>query len=96
MHSKPSGIGDVLRAWIILPQIAPVHSFAGEQVQTSAVDATALLSAMLCVDCALISDVGASPRDANRGSADWHLLAVERLHAALAFVAVNLLFNVDS
>jgi len=86
----------VLRAWIILPQIALVHSFAGEQVQASAVDATSPFGAMLCVDCALIADVGASPRDANRGSADWHLLAVERLHAALAFIAVNLLFDVDS
>ncbi len=96
MHSKPSGIEDVLRAWIILPQIAPVHSFAGEQVQASAVDATSPFGAMLCVDCVLIADVGASPCDANRGSADWHLLAVERLHAALAFIAVNLLFDVAS
>jgi hypothetical protein len=81
---------------LFLPQLTPVHSFAGEQVQASAVDATSPFDAMLCVDCALIADVGASPRDANRGSADWHLLAVERLHAALAFIAVNLLFDVDS
>ena len=65
-------------------------------VQASAVDATSPFVAMLCVDCALIADVGASPRDANRRSADWHLLAVERLHAALAFIAVNLLFDVNS
>ena len=39
----------MLRAWIILPQLAPVHSVAGEQAQASAVDATSRVGAMLCV-----------------------------------------------
>ena len=40
------------------------------------------------IDCALIADVDAGPRDADQGSGDWRLPAVERLHAALAFIAV--------
>jgi hypothetical protein len=43
----------------------------------------------------LIAEVGASLRGADRGSADWRLPAVERSHAALAFIAVTLLFDVD-
>jgi hypothetical protein len=66
------------------------------KVQAVAVDTIVSIAAVHDSIGALIADVGASPRDADRGSADWRLLAVERLHAALAFIAVNLLFDVDS